>query len=147
MDEEKSDKLIARLRKGDAGKVSFSVSNDYKYLILSGIRMVCIANIENLDQKLKFKLIFEKSQNAVYVSAANNVLLFLRNFLISRVCRKWWRFFQYQDYVGNDGDFFIFLTNVEAPKHRLIEVDIRNKISKNYVDVIVPVSNHLQKSK
>lgn len=69
MDEEKSDKLIARLRKGDAGKVSFSVSNDYKYLILSGIRMVCIANIENLDQKLKFKLIFEKSQNAAYVSA------------------------------------------------------------------------------
>lgn len=71
MDEEKSDKLIARLRKGDAGKVSFSVSNDYKYLILSGIRMVCIANIENLDQKLKFKLIFEKSQNVVYVSAAH----------------------------------------------------------------------------
>lgn len=45
-----------------------------------------------------------------------------------------------QEYIGNDNEFFFFLTNFEAPKHQVIEVDIRKKINIWNVDVVVPVS-------
>lgn len=31
---------------------------------------------------------------------------------------------KFQEYVGNDGDKFWFLTNLDAPKHRIIEINI-----------------------
>ena len=46
-----------------------------------------------------------------------------------------------QEYVGNDGDFFLFLTNVGAPNHHLIEIDIRNKKPRNNLDIVVAVSD------
>lgn len=48
--------------------------------------------------------------------------------------------FNEQEYVGNDGDFFLFLTNVGAPEHQIIEIDIRTKKPKKYCDVVIPVS-------
>lgn len=48
--------------------------------------------------------------------------------------------FNEQKYVGNDGDFFLFLTNVGAPANQIIEIDIRNKKPKKYFDVVIPVS-------
>ncbi|XP_055307555.1 uncharacterized protein LOC129571737 [Sitodiplosis mosellana] len=107
LDEHKPDKLIAKIRKSEAHELSFQVSFDYKYLILRGSRMLCIANIETLEENIKFKLIFEIFADASY------------------------------DYVGNDGDFFLFLTNVGAPKHHLIEIDIRNKRPRNNFDIVV----------
>lgn len=47
-----------------------------------------------------------------------------------------------QEYVGNDGDFFLFLTNVRAPKNYLVEVDITSKKPGNHFDVIVAASVH-----
>lgn len=51
-----------------------------------------------------------------------------------------------QEYVGNNGDFFLFLTNVGAPMYHVIEIDIRNKKPRNNVDVVVAVSNFKQLS-
>lgn len=48
-----------------------------------------------------------------------------------------------QEYIGNDAEFFFFLTNFEAPKHRVIEVDIRNKTSMWNAHVIIPVNDVL----
>lgn len=43
--------------------------------------------------------------------------------------------------MGNDGDEFLFLTNLDAPKHRVIEININadNRDWDSFVD-IVPVS-------
>lgn len=68
LDANKPDKLIAKIRKAEAHEFSFKVSFDYKYLILRGSRMLCIANIENLEENIKFKMIFEIFQDASYVS-------------------------------------------------------------------------------
>lgn len=51
--------------------------------------------------------------------------------------------FNPQEYVGNDGGFFLFLTNVGAPKHKLIEVDIRNNKPGKHIEIIVPVSESI----
>lgn len=61
------DKLIMKIRQEEAHDVSFRVSLDYKYLILHGSRMLCIADVENLQEDIKFKLIFE-IQDASHVS-------------------------------------------------------------------------------
>lgn len=45
-----------------------------------------------------------------------------------------------QEYVGNDADFFVFLTNRAAPKHQLVEIDMTDKKPGRHFDVIVPVS-------
>lgn len=71
MDEDKPDKLIAKIRKSEAYDLSFKVSYDYKYLILRGSRVLCIANVENLMEDIKFKMIFE-IQDASYVSNQYN---------------------------------------------------------------------------
>lgn len=68
MDKDKPDKLIAMIQKSEAYELSFKVSCDYKYLILCGSRMLCIANVENLAEDVKFKTIFEIIQDASYVS-------------------------------------------------------------------------------
>lgn len=68
LDEHKHDKLIARIRKAEAHTVSFEVSNDYKYLILRGSRMLSIANIESLQENIKFKIVFEIFKGGLYVS-------------------------------------------------------------------------------
>lgn len=34
---------------------------------------------------------------------------------------------RFQDYVGNDGDEFLFLTNLDAPKHHVIEININQE--------------------
>lgn len=83
LDEEKPDKLIARVRKSEAHDISFKVSCDYKYLLLRGSRMLCIANIENLEETIRFKLIFEINQDVCYVSNIQfgNDLFFLRSFI------------------------------------------------------------------
>lgn len=44
-----------------------------------------------------------------------------------------------QDYVGNEGDFFLFLKNIGAPKHHLVEIDITDKTPGRNFDVVVPV--------
>lgn len=67
LDKDKPDKLIAKIRKSEAYELSFKISCDYKYLILRGSRMLCIANVENLMEDIKFKMIFE-IQDASYVS-------------------------------------------------------------------------------
>lgn len=47
----------------------------------------------------------------------------------------------FQNYVGNDGDDFLFLTNLDAPKHNVIKVDVsvENREWDNF-EVIVEVS-------
>lgn len=69
LDEEKPDKLITKIRKVDALTVSFVVSDDYKYLILRGTRMLCIANIKFMERDIKFDLIFKFSPEISYVSS------------------------------------------------------------------------------
>lgn len=68
LDEHKHDKLIAIIRKAEAHTLSFEVSSDYKYVILRGSRMISIANIESLEEKIKFNIIFEIFKDALYVS-------------------------------------------------------------------------------
>lgn len=68
INEDRPDKLIAKIRKSDANTLSFRVSNDYKYLILRDNRRVSIANIESLEGNVKFKVVFEIFQDAIYVS-------------------------------------------------------------------------------
>lgn len=47
-----------------------------------------------------------------------------------------------QEYIGNYCEFFYFLTNFGAPKHHVIEVNVRNKVNMWNVDVVIPVSVH-----
>lgn len=68
INEEKPDKLIAKIRKVDAGTVSFKVSYDYKYLIVRNSRMICVANIKSLEMEIKLDIIFKFSQDMTYVS-------------------------------------------------------------------------------
>lgn len=68
LEENKHDKLIAKIRKSEAHTVSFRVSNDNKYLILRSSRMLSIANIESLEEQIKFKIIFEILDGKLYVS-------------------------------------------------------------------------------
>lgn len=49
-----------------------------------------------------------------------------------------------QKYVGNYGEFFLFLTNVGAPKYHLIEIDIWNKKPGSHPDVVVTVSEYFE---
>lgn len=62
------DKLIAKIRKAEAHTVSFKVSNDDNYLILSDSRMLSIANIKSLAGEIRFDLIFKMSRDISYVS-------------------------------------------------------------------------------
>ena len=39
-------------------------------------------------------------------------------------------------FVGNDGDIFYFLTDLNAPKNRLIAMDIKKPNLENWVDII-----------
>lgn len=50
-----------------------------------------------------------------------------------------------QEYIGNEGDFFVFLNNRAAPKHQLIEIDMTDKKPGRHFDIIVPVSDVLSK--
>lgn len=43
-----------------------------------------------------------------------------------------------QEYIGNDGELFFFLTNCGALKRHLIEVNLTDKV--NTLNVVVPVS-------
>lgn len=131
LEENKPDKLMIKIRQEEAHDVSFQINVDHKYLILHGSRMLCVANVENLEEDITFKLVFEV-QDASYVS--NQMLLNQFEFWIQRL------FTSYQEYVGNDGDYFLFLTNVGAPMHKLIGVDIKNKKPRDNIDVIVAVS-------
>ncbi|XP_031634997.1 prolyl endopeptidase-like [Contarinia nasturtii] len=106
------DKLIAKIREEDDDIVSFKVSHDYKYLILFDSQALSIANIESLDEDIKFKRIFKINENISY------------------------------EYVGNNGEFFTFLKNIGAPKHDLVEIDLRSKRLRSkrparYIDVVV----------
>ena len=40
------------------------------------------------------------------------------------------------DFIGNDGNIFYFQTDLNAPKNRLIAMDIKNPDPKNWVDII-----------
>lgn len=51
-------------------------------------------------------------------------------------------FISLKEYVGNNGDFFTFLKNIGAPKHDLVEIDLRSKKPARYIDVVVPVSEY-----
>lgn len=100
---------------------------------------VYAANVESLDEEIEFKMIFKTTGNITYVSVTidrsikeNSVLKC--NFQIFSV------FLPNQEYVGNDGDFFVFLNNRAAPKHQLVEIDMTDKKPGRHFDVIVPVS-------
>ncbi|XP_055322565.1 uncharacterized protein LOC129578284 [Sitodiplosis mosellana] len=108
LNELKPDKLISKIQQSEAHELSFNVSYDYKYLILCDSHMLSVANIETLDESITFKMVFGIFHGASY------------------------------EYVGNDGDFFLFLTNVGAPKNHLIEIDIRNKKRRKCFDIVVP---------
>lgn len=48
---------------------------------------------------------------------------------------------QFQAYVGNNGDDFMFLTNLDAPKHHVIEININDETQEwDNFEVIVAVS-------
>lgn len=136
VDEHRPDKLIAKIRKSEAHALSFEVSSDYKYLILRDNRRISIANIESLEGNIKFKSIFEIFQDASYVSNRNDH----SNCTISDILILSSK----QKYVGNYGEFFLFLTNVGAPRFHLIEIDIWNKKPGSHSDVVVTVSDYFR---
>lgn len=43
---------------------------------------------------------------------------------------------QIQEYIGNDDELFSFLTNFDAPKHRVIQIDIVKRTSIVIIQVI-----------
>lgn len=138
MDEDKPDKLISKIKKVDANAVSFKVSHDYKYLILRCSRMLSVASIKSLERDIKFDLIFKFSQDITYVSTHPQSI---QNSNPSSMAKSLLLLSINQEYIGNDAEFFFFRTNFDAPKHRVIEVDIRNKNNMWNADVIIPVSN------
>lgn len=69
IDQNRPDKLISKVKKGDANTVSFRVSQDYKYLILRDSRTLSVASIKSLDQEIKFDVIFKLSPDTTYVSS------------------------------------------------------------------------------
>lgn len=105
-------------------------------MILRESLVVSVANIESLDKKIEFNLIFRIFPDVTYVSRMDRWIGWI-----------FWNLeynypsFQFQSYVGNDGDEFLFLTNLDAPKHRVIEVNINadNREWDSFA-VIVPVS-------
>ncbi|XP_055307556.1 prolyl endopeptidase-like [Sitodiplosis mosellana] len=107
LDEHKPDKLIARIPKAEAYEVSFKISHDHRYLIIFDSQALYAANIESLDEEIQFKMIFKLTENISY------------------------------EYVGNEGDFFLFLKNIGAPKHHLVEIDITDKKPGRNFDVVV----------
>lgn len=68
LDQQKRDKFIVSIRKAETHTSSFQISADYKYLILRESVVVSIANIESLDKKIEFKLIFRIFPEVTYVS-------------------------------------------------------------------------------
>lgn len=50
--------------------MTFKVSHDYKFLILFDSQALSIANIESLDDEMKFRRIFKLDENISYVSLA-----------------------------------------------------------------------------
>lgn len=66
------DILIAKIPRVEFYRVSFQVSDDYKYLILCDTQVVSVANIESISESIVFKPIFKLSQDIFYVSEYNN---------------------------------------------------------------------------
>lgn len=69
----KRDVLVVAVRDSTFAEThtsTFQISGDCKYLILQESRMVSIANIESLDVKIEFKLIFQIFSDVTYVSAS-----------------------------------------------------------------------------
>ncbi|XP_031638770.1 prolyl endopeptidase-like [Contarinia nasturtii] len=114
IDEHIHDIFIAKIPRGEFHKVSFEVSNDKKYLILCNNQAVFIANIESLCETIELKPIFKLSPDVFY------------------------------EYVGNEGEYFTFLTNDKAPKHHIIEIEIGSKNPDKHFEVIVAenLDNH-----
>lgn len=73
VDENRPDKLIAKIRKADTHAVSFKVTNDYQYLVLRGSQKLSIANIKHLDREIRFDWILKMSQDITYVSYKETV--------------------------------------------------------------------------
>lgn len=68
LDNRKRDIFIAAIKKAETHTSSFQISTDYKYLILRESQLLSIANIESLDVKIQFKLIFRIFPDVTYVS-------------------------------------------------------------------------------
>lgn len=68
LDDSKPDKLIAQIQKAEAFEISFEISYDHKYLILSDSQALYAANIESLEEEIQFKVIFKITENITYVS-------------------------------------------------------------------------------
>lgn len=68
VDGDQQDKLIAKIREEDDDCLSFTVSHDYKFLILFDSQALSIASIESLDEEIKFRRIFKLNENISYVS-------------------------------------------------------------------------------
>lgn len=49
-------------------------------------------------------------------------------------------FISIQDFVGGHGDFLLFLKNIGAPKHHLVEIDATDKKPGHHFEVVVAVS-------
>lgn len=60
--------MIAQIQKAEAYEISFEISYDHKYLILSDSQALYAANIESLDEEIQFKVIFKLTENVTYVS-------------------------------------------------------------------------------
>lgn len=68
LDKRKRDIFITSIKKAETHTSSFQMSNDYKYLILRESRVLSIANVESLDKKIQFRLVFRIFPDVTYVS-------------------------------------------------------------------------------
>lgn len=87
-DEHTPDKLIADIKKGEADEVSFEVSNDYKYLLLSDSQSLCAANIESLEGEIVFKQIFKISGDVTYVSRSLQKPIYIHRIQLALITNK-----------------------------------------------------------
>ncbi|KAJ6630497.1 Prolyl endopeptidase, partial [Pseudolycoriella hygida] len=108
LDHRKRDIFMMAIKRNETHATHFQLSTNYEYLILRQSQTLSVANVVSLVEKVEFKLIFKILPDVTY------------------------------DYVGNDGETFLFLTNLDAPKHHIIRVNVdeQKRQSDSYVVVV-----------
>lgn len=144
IDEQVPDILIAKIHKNDIHRATFHVSDDYKYLILCDSQMVSIAAIDSINKRIRFKSIFTVSQDTFYVNISSHFLLILTKIFIIHLKTSFFLTNDFQEYVGNDGEYFVFLTNDRAPRRCIVEIEIGKGNPVKHMEVIVPVCKRLR---